>query len=189
MKRLAVEIPHMADSDVWCQNNALSSMQIKHILIIRDIHSSFTVCLSRILKGILSVMYCQQLTPSAKGESSCLFCCWKGSDPKRESERAQEKAKLFFRHFKTKLQTLSALREMDETLPPAVTFVATGQRRGGSPGQGSKPEAHVAFGMGTLEWELALSLLHPRHQVSVPCDKTTGFPWQWWCHCFGEFHG
>lgn len=65
MKHLAVEIPHMVDSDVWCQNNALSSMQIKHVLIILDIHSSITVCLSRILKGILSVMYCQQLTPTA----------------------------------------------------------------------------------------------------------------------------
>jgi len=41
-------------------------MQIKHILIILDIHSSFTVCLSRILKGILSLMYCQQLTPTAR---------------------------------------------------------------------------------------------------------------------------
>lgn len=125
-------------------------------------------------------MYCQQLTPSAKGESSCLFCCWKGSDPKRESERAQEKAKLFFRHFKTKLQTLSALREMDETLPPAVTFVATGQRRGGSPGQGSKPEAHVAFGMGTLEWELwnGNSRSHcciPGTRFQFPVTKPLGF--------------
>lgn len=40
-------------------------MQIKHILIILAIHSFFALCLCRILKRILSAMYCQQMIQTA----------------------------------------------------------------------------------------------------------------------------
>lgn len=61
-----------------------------------------------------------------------------------------------------------------------MTFVATAQSRGGSPGQGAEPEAHVAFGMGTLEWELwngnsSSHCCFPGTRFQFPGTKPLGF--------------
>lgn len=79
-------------------------MQIKHILIIRDIHSSFTVCLSRILKGILSVMYWQQLTPSARVNPLASGAAER-EVTQSENQKEHKKSETFL-----KLQLLSGLR-------------------------------------------------------------------------------
>lgn len=159
----------MADSDVWCQNNALSSMQIKHILIILDIHSSFAVCLSRILKGILSVMYCQTLTPTP-GVNPLTSVAAERQVTQSENYKGYKGKENFFQALETKL----ALTGTHWNFPFSRDLCGLRTR------EGAEPDAHVL----RLEQELGLSLLPPRHRVLASCDKSTGFPWWWRCPGF-----
>lgn len=84
MKHLAIEIPHMVDSDVWCQNNALSSMQIKHFNYSEYPFFPYSVSKQNIKRNFKCIVLSAS-DSNSQGEPSHLFSCWKGGDPKWKS--------------------------------------------------------------------------------------------------------